>query len=439
MKVGKILFIVLDGLGDIQYGSLGGLTPLEYAKTPNMDLLATEGSCGLLDPLKPGLPPGSDSAHLSLFGYNYLTEYPGRGPFEAIGYGFKLKEGDIAFRTNFASVEPKNGTFIVTDRRAGRISGEDAEELGNVVSTIKEIDGVKITYYHTIEHRGFLILTGDGLSHEVTDTDPHDTNAPVLKCVPWDNAVNKAGAVKTANIINKFLKEVYRLLKDHPINKKRKNEGKFPANIVLPRGAGTKTNFEPFEKRWGLKPAVIAAGPLYKGVALELGFDLIDVPGITGMPNTNLRGKFSYALKNLDKYDFLFVHIKAVDYYSHKKDLDGKVSILEKIDKELPGIINAYRDGATVLITGDHTTPCKYGHHSGHPVPILIAGPNVRHDYVKKFGETFCANGALHRLRGNDLMPLLLSYVGLAQEYGLRSSPKERIFIPRDEWIPFKL
>jgi len=440
MNEGKIIFIVLDGLGDLAYDFFDNKTPLEYANTPNLDYLAKKGSCGMLDVLRPGLPPGSDSAHLSLFGYDYLTEYPGRGPFEAIGYGYKLQEGNIAFRTNFASVRRSGNQLIIVDRRAGRISGELAKELGeSITNEITEIDGVSIQYTHTIEHRGFLVLSGDGLSHEVTDTDPHESGAPVLKSVPWANAKNHNAALKTATVVNKFVKATYELLEKHPINKQLVSERKLPANIILPRGAGIKTKLEPFEIRWGLKPAAIAAGPLYRGVALELGFELIEVPNITGLPNTNLDGKFEYAARNIDKYDFIFVHVKATDYYSHKKDAKGKASFIEKIDKALEPIIESYEQGVTILVTGDHTTPCKYGNHSGHPVPILIAGPNTRQDSVELFGERYCTNGALHRLRGHHLMPLLLTYTGRVLEYGLRSSPYERIFIPKKEWTPLEL
>ena len=296
MMNGKVIFVVLDGLGDLPVRELGWKTPLQHAKTPNLDYLADVGITGLIDIISPGVPPGSDSAHLALFGYDPIHEYPGRGPFEAAGYGFALEDNEVAFRVNFATVENVGKTLIVKDRRAGRISGEDAKELTESIKEITEIDGVEIKFAHTLEHRGVLIFKGENLSHEITDVDPHAINVPVLKSVPLKHAKNISAAEKTANIVNKWVKLVYEKLKDHPVNMKRKREGKLPAQIALPRGAGKRFSIESFSERWGFKPVGIAAGALYKGVARVLGFDLIDVPGATGLPNTDVYAKFKYCL-----------------------------------------------------------------------------------------------------------------------------------------------
>ncbi|MHA1596090.1 MAG: 2,3-bisphosphoglycerate-independent phosphoglycerate mutase [Candidatus Asgardarchaeia archaeon] len=429
---GKILLIVLDGLGDLPNEKLNNMTPLEYAKTPNMDKLAKIGITGIMDPLAPGIPPGSDSAHLAIFGYDYEKEYPGRGPFEAAGFGFNLKEGDIAFRVNFASVREENGQLIVLDRRAGRISGEDAEELSKAIQEgIPEIDGVKVTFAHTVEHRAVLILTGEGLSHEVTDTDPHAKNAPVLECLPWKNAKDVEGAKKTARVVNKFLVRCYKILKEHPINRKREKEGKLPAQIAMPRGAGVYYKYESFKNRWGFEPVCIAAGPLYRGVARLLGFELIDVPGATALPNTNVRGKLEAAVKALEDHDFVFVHFKGTDVASHKRDPLLKTEFIEKVDRELPIVSDLVEDGLTIAILGDHTTPCKFGNHSGDPVPLLIAGSNVPKDDVDKFGERECSKGGLHRIRGKNLMPILMSYTDRIREFGLRPTPMPVNYIPK--------
>ena len=432
MMNGKVIFVVLDGLGDLPVRELGWKTPLQHAKTPNLDYLADVGITGLIDIISPGVPPGSDSAHLALFGYDPIHEYPGRGPFEAAGYGFALEDNEVAFRVNFATVENVGKTLIVKDRRAGRISGEDAKELTESIKEITEIDGVEIKFAHTLEHRGVLIFKGENLSHEITDVDPHAINVPVLKSVPLKHAKDISAAEKTANIVNKWVKLVYEKLKDHPVNMKRKREGKLPAQIALPRGAGKRFSIESFSERWGFKPVGIAAGALYKGVARVLGFDLIDVPGATGLPNTDVYAKFKYAIDALKKYDFVFVHIKGTDTLSHKKDPLGKARFIEKIDNALEIIVDDIKrnDELTLLITGDHATPSKIGYHTGHPVPILIVGPNVRRDDIKMFNEFAVQKGGLGRILGQHIMQILLTYTGRALEYGLKVSSSSLRYIP---------
>ncbi|MGQ4832895.1 MAG: 2,3-bisphosphoglycerate-independent phosphoglycerate mutase [Candidatus Asgardarchaeia archaeon] len=435
MTTHRVLFIVLDGLGDLPSQELDYKTPLQYANTPSLDYLASNGITGKIDVIAPGIPPGSDSAHLSLFGYDPIKEYPGRGPFEAAGYGLMLKENEIAFRVNFGTAKKEGKFLILKDRRAGRISGEEAKEISEAIKEVNQIDDVEIFFAHTLEHRGILVLKGDNLSHEITDVDPHSINVPVLKSQPLITAKNKEAAKKTADIVNKWVKKTYEILKDHPINIERERLGKLPANVALPRGAGKKFDLESFSERWGFKPAAIAAGPLYKGVARVLGFHLINVPGATGLPNTDVHAKIKYALDALESYDFLFVHIKGTDTLSHKKDALGKAKFIEKVDKAIGSLLLPYleeHEDLTVLITGDHTTASKIGHHTGHPVPILIFGPNVIKDEVNKFDEYSTQRGGLGRIRGRSIMNILLAYTDRALEYGLKPSPTFSRYIPHD-------
>ena len=435
---GKIILLVCDGMADMPVKELDGKTPLEYAETPNMDELASKGITGLMDPIAPGIPPSSDTSHLAIFGYDPEKEYPGRGLFEAAGYGYRVSDDEVAFRCNFSTVRKQEDELIVIDRRAGRISGNDAETLAKEIQKISDIDGVKIKFIHTLEHRGFLILKGKDLSANITDCDPHEINAPVLKSVPLESAEDFKAAQKTAKILNEFVLKSFSILNSHPVNVERIKRGKLPANIVLPRGAGKRINLESFEERWGMKPACIAAGPLYRGVALELGFKLIEVEGATGLPNTNIRGKFEAAVNALNNYDFVFIHIKGTDNLSHSKDAKGKAEMISRIDKNLPIIMDVIKEGVTFVLTADHTTPCSRGIHSGDPVPLLIVGPHVRKDHVKHFDEINVAKGGLHRIRGKNLMYLLLDVTHRAPEYGLRPSSKHIRYIPKT-WNALKL
>ena len=438
MYEGKIILLICDGMADRQVKELGDKTPLEYAETPNMDELASKGVTGLMDPIAPGVPPSSDTSHLAIFGYDPEKEYPGRGLFEAAGYGYRISDNEVAFRCNFSTVRKQNDKLIVVDRRAGRISGSEAETLAKEIQKISEIDGVKVKFVHTLEHRGFLILKGEGLSANITDSDPHEVGAPVLESVPLESAVDFEAAKKTAQIVNKFVLKTFKTLNSHPVNVDRIKRGKLPANIVLLRGAGKRIRFENFENRWGMKPACVAAGPLYRGVAFELGFKLIDVEGATGLPNTNIKGKFEAAVNALEGYDFAFIHIKGTDTLSHKKDAKGKAEMISRIDDALPIIMDAVNKGATFVLTADHTTPCSTGIHSGDPVPLLIVGPNVRRDSVKHFDEVSVTRGGLHRIRGKELMNILLDVTHRAPEYGLRPSSKHIKYLPKT-WNALKL
>ncbi len=430
----KVMLIILDGLGDRPHPSLKHLTPLQAAEIPNMDLMASKGLLGMQYPIAPGVPPGSDTGHLSLFGYNLNEEYPGRGIFEALGEGIVLEDG-VAFRANFATVSRRNGELIVEDRRAGRISGEDAEALASEISQMSLLEGeVEAEFMHTLEHRGFLILRGDDLSSEVTDVDPHEVGYPVLEPLPIE-----IEAIKTAKALKEFLIRSHEVLREHEINKKRVREGKPPANFILPRGASKPVSLERFSDRWGFKPAAVAAGPMYKGIAKALGFEVHQPEGATGLPNSNFRGKIKEALDLLENFDFVYVHMKGTDVASHKRDPKLKVEVLERIDDALEQVTDPPED-LVVVITGDHATPCLLGKHSGDPVPILFYGKGLPKDDASNFHELDASVGGAGWFLGADLMKLILNFSDRSLEYGLRPLPRRRWYVPKkEELTPFRI
>ena len=366
----KILLVIFDGVGDRYIPALGG-TILQVANIPILDYFSEIGSNGIMDPISPGIPPGSDTAHLSIFGYDPYKVYTGRGPFECAGVGIETKKGDIAFRCNFATVDEN---MIVIDRRAGRIKDiEDITELSKSIDNMK-IDGVNIIFKHGVEHRASLLLSGKDLSADITDIDPHNANMKICESKPHNK-----NAEFTAYVLNKFVKETYNILKEHPVNKKRMNEGKLPANIILPRGSGTVPEIIKFNKKYNVSSCCIAGIPLVKGICGILGMDIIELKGATEGVDTNLDLKFNTAISSLDRYEFVVVNIKAPDIYGHDGDATGKKNFIEKIDKSLKCLKDI---DCLKIFTGDHSTPVSVKNHTADPLPITIVGTYVRRDNV---------------------------------------------------------
>lgn len=395
----KILFIVIDGLGDKPIPQLGNKTPLEAAKTPNLDWLAKNGICGFLEPfLFPWQKkPESDIAHLALFGYNPKKYYLGRGPYEVAGIGMELKEGDVAMRANFATV---GRNFKVIDRRAGRI--EKTQPLVNALSR-KIIKGIKFLIKKSYGHRAGLILRGKNLSEKISDGDPHETGARAREITP----LNETGEAEfTAKVLNEFLNKTYLILKNHPLNKKRTKTGLLPANYLLVRGAGKFKKTLNLKEKHGLKAACIAGGGLYKGIGKILGMELINVRSATGLPNTNLKGKISAAKKALKNYDFVFLHIKASDSLAEDGNFIGKKEFIERIDKNIKPILNL--KDTLIVITADHSTCSLLKRHCLEPIPVLIYG-NGR-DSINEFSEKACKKGSLGKIKQLNLMKKIMAF-----------------------------
>ena len=433
------LLIVLDGLGDHAYSELRGRTPLEAARQSSIAKLKAKGAQGLMDPISPGVPPSSYTSHLTIFGYDLKTEYFGRGPIEASGEGVELKEGEIAFRANMATVELREGKATVIDRRAGRISSQETSELAKILNeVVPEIDGNAFRLVPLAEHRLAMIISGQGLSYQVTDNDPHADGRPLLKCQPLEEAENVKGASKLADLVNKYEIKAIGALREAEVNLRRRKSGLPQANAILVRGAGVAKRLTTFEQKHGMSACAIAGGALYKGVAKAVGMKLIEVPGANGMPNTNLRGKVEASTKALDRYDFVFMHVKATDNFSHKGDPIGKSGFISLFDDSLSYLTEADPRSATMMITGDHTTPCDRGMHTGEPVPVLLSGPSIRIDETKLFSEREAATGSLGRISGASVIQIALDSTERTVEFGTRPSPKALSYLPKD-LVPLKI
>ncbi|USS41499.1 2,3-bisphosphoglycerate-independent phosphoglycerate mutase [Thermococcus aggregans] len=406
----KGILIILDGLGDRPIKELGEKTPLEYANTPNMDKLAKIGILGQQDPIAPGKPAGSDTAHLAIFGYDPCQTYRGRGFFEALGVGLDLDEDDLAFRVNFATIE--NG--IITDRRAGRISTEEAHELAKAIQENVKIP-VDFIFAGATGHRAVLVLKGMAKGYRVGENDPHEAGKPPHKFEYSDEE-----SKKVAEILEEFVKKAHEVLEKHPINEKRRKEGKPVANYLLIRGAGTYPNIPmKFTEEWKVKAAAVVATALVKGVVRAIGFDVYTPEGATGEYNTDPMAKAKKAVELLKEYDFVFLHFKPTDAAGHDNNPMKKVEMIEKADEMIGYIMeNIDLEKTVIAITGDHSTPCEVKNHSGDPVPLLIAGGGVRTDDREAFGERECMRGGIGRVRGKHIVPMMMDLMGRTEKFG---------------------
>lgn len=385
----KIVFLVMDGLGGLPNYQTN-LTELETANTPNLDLLAKKGICGLQQPVAPGITPGSGPGHLALFGYEPIKYQVGRGVLSALGINFDLKPQDIACRGNFCTVN-ENG--FVTDRRAGRIPTDKNKQLCELLRKI-EIPGIDIIIETVKEYRILLVWRGENLSENIIDTDPQEIGKK-----PLQPKAKSKDAESTAIIVNNFLDKAREKLSEHS-----------PANMILLRGFSKKPNWPSMKESFGLNCAAIAAYPMYKGIAKLLGMNILE----TG---ETISEEFSTLEKYWNDYDFFYLHIKKTDSSGEDGLFDKKVSVIEELDTQIPRLTNLNPD--VIVVSGDHSTPSLLKYHSWHPVPTILWSKHCRSDKVEKFGERDCICGGLgSRYPSCDLMPLALANAMRLEKFG---------------------
>ncbi len=366
----KIVFLIMDGLGGLPLPG-GDKTELETARTPNLDQYASEGICGLLDPIHPGFTPGSGPAHLGLFGYDPVENNIGRGVLSALGIDFELTSRDVAARLNFCTIDEQGR---VVDRRAGRISTEVNRKLVEKIrANLKMPAGVELFLETVSEHRAVLVLRGDGLGGNINDTDPQKTGVLPLDPVGEDEA-----SQKTAEYVKEFLRQVKEILKDD-----------HPANFVLARGFAKYVPFPTMEERYGLRSIAIAQYPMYRGLARLVGMTVPPVP-------ETFDDMWEQLKENYDQYDFFFIHFKKTDSYGEDGNFEAKVKMIETVDAWSARLRELNPD--VLVVTGDHSTPAVLKSHSWHPVPALLWSKYCRPDGVTRFGESECIKGYLGRM-----------------------------------------
>lgn len=405
----QAVVLIVDGLGDLPHPHLGGQTPLESARTPNLDRLAGAGCYGLVDPILEGEIPNTDSGVGLLLGM--LPAEAGllhRGPVEAAGAGRPLQSGEIAVRANFATLEDRPDGLWVTDRRAGRIT-ECVEELAELVNGIDLGDGIRADFRSTDQHRGVLVLSGPGLDPDISDTDPGDRGNPgyVRECLPLQPAAQVAAAK-----VNRFLREAHRRLTGHPVNRAREAAGKPAASGIITRGAGTW--FLPSSRlgALGIRAAVVTGCNTVLGLARLFGLDTVQNPAFTAALDTDLNAKVAAALAALRDHDMVYVHVKAPDLCAHDRRPADKRDVLERLDHALEPLLAA---GVVVAVSSDHTTDSNTGAHTADPVPSLLfdpSAPAARAGASVKFGEAACRGGTMPRQRSHELLGRVLEKMG---------------------------
>jgi 2,3-bisphosphoglycerate-independent phosphoglycerate mutase len=391
----KYAIIVPDGAADEPLEQLGGETILQIAETPNMDKISTQGRLGLVRTIPAGLEPGSDVAQMSLLGYNPLTFYTGRAPIEAVARNIKLSPNDWVFRCNLVTICDGK----MEDHSAGHIS---TEEAGRLIKDLNEqLSNEKFRFYPGVSYRHLLVFKD--ADFDVKTYPPHDyIGTAVEKILPRG---------KGAEILIDLIARSQQLFINHDINKVKKDLGENQVSSIWLWGQGKKARMESFKKRFGINGAAITAVDLVKGLSMLIGFDLINVPGATGFVDTNYQGKASAAIKALDKYDIVFIHIEAPDEASHNGSIELKKKAIEQIDKYIVGpVLEALQgyESWRILVLPDHPTPVSSRAHSGGPVPFAMAGTGVSGILHTTFSEADAAKAGFRIDNGFELMEYFL-------------------------------
>jgi len=386
----KIVFLVMDGLGGLP--APGGTdTELEAARTPHLDALAREGVCGLLDPVGPGITPGSGPAHFALFGYDPVKNNIGRGILEGAGIDYPMTEKDLLIRVNFATVD-RDG--LVIDRRAGRIDNETNRRVcRKLQEEIRLRSSVPFFFEPVKEHRALLVLRDEHLRDEIEETDPQKTGKP-----PLPPRAIAPEALGTESVLSELVNEARRVLADEE-----------KANMVLLRGYAKYRKFPSLSERFKLNPLAIASYPMYRGIARLLGMTV-------HAPTETIADEFEALRASFGKHDFFFVHVKPTDSRGEDGNFDAKVKVIEEVDALLPRILELKPD--VLVVTGDHSTPAALSGHSWHPVPVLLSAGTCRPDRVERFGERDCIGGGLGHIPMVNLMALALAHAGRLEKFG---------------------
>lgn len=420
----RIIYVVLDGLGDDPLPQLGDKTPLEAANTPNLDALAARGRNGRVYTVGKGIAPESDIAVFSVLGYDPRVYHAGRGPMEGLGAGMEIHDGDLAYRINFATVG-EDGTTIV-DRRVGRnLTSAESQALAAEANEKIRLPGATAHLLATVEHRGVLLIRRDDgrpLSAEVGNTDPAYERVGALgvakltfddvvqTCVPMPGHETDEAARAAADLTNEYLRQCFQVLDRSEVNEKRRAVGSMPGNIILTRDGGDHLPHPPsFRERFGANWACFVEMPVERGISMVLGMGQIEVPMMTGSYAEQYRIWAETALEAIEGYDGLYIHIKGPDVPAHDGRFEEKLENIEAIDAHFFGTLlpELPRD-VIVAVTADHSTSCAKKAHTDDPVPLVIVGPGVSADAVQQFGERAAARGSIGLIQGLEIMPALM-------------------------------
>ena len=396
----KYVVVIGDGMADYPLKELEDKTPLQTSHIPNMDYIASNGVNGLLKTVPSDMEPGSDVANLSIMGYDPEKYYTGRGPLEAASIGAKLENGEVAFRCNFINEEGG----LLADFNADHISTLEASELIEALNQKFYRFG---KFYLGTSYRNLFVCKDHEMA-SIESTPPHDVVGESIK-----EHLIKPSNDERAILINGLMNDSQEILKNHPVNLKRVQEGKKPANMIWLWGQGVKPEMEPFYVKYGLRGATITGVDLIKGLGVYLGLTNVLVPGATGYYDTDYCGKAKYALKSLEDHDLVFIHVEAPDEAGHAGDVEEKIKAIERIDKRILGKLMddlpEYEEYA-ISILPDHPTPLSIKTHVKDPVPIAMYSSKGSSDSVKSYDEFSAKEGSLGLSEGHQFMKQFLRY-----------------------------
>lgn len=390
----KYVIVIGDGMADYPLDELRGKTPLQASVIPNMDYIASNGVNGFLKTVPEDMEPGSDVANLSIMGYDPKKYYTGRGPLEAASIGANLESGDVAFRCNFITEEDGK----LADFNANHISTEESEKL---INTLNHEFGEIGKFYLGVSYRNLFVLNNGDLA-SLKSTPPHDIVGESIE----ENLI-KPYTDKNAKLINQIMFKSQGILEDHPVNKKRIESGKKPANMIWLWGQGVKPKMISFAEKYGLKGATITGVDLIKGIGVYLGLTNIDVPGATGYYDTNYEGKANYAINSLDDHDLVFIHVEAPDEAGHAGDIEEKIKAIESIDVKIVGkLLDELPkfDDYAISILPDHATPIKIKTHTIDPIPYAMCSTRGIKDEASQYNEISAKRGSLGIIEGYSFM-----------------------------------
>ncbi len=389
-------------MADFPVPELGNKTPLQAANKPFMDRIAREGQCGTLVTVEGDMPPGSEVANLTVLGYDPYKVFQGRGVIEAASMGVELEDTDVGMRCNLICIEDGR----IKSHSAGHIPTEDAAELLSFLNGKLGSDNVR--FYPGISYRNLLVLKQG--SPDLECSPPHDHLGEPAESVLVRPRSDEAKP--TADLLNGMIRKSWELLEDHPVNRKRRKQGKDPANSIWVWSPGRKPKMPTYKESYGITGAVISAVDLIKGIGIYAGLDVIEVEGATGLIDTNYEGKADACLKALEDHDFVYVHVEASDEAGHARDAKQKVQSIEYLDSRLIARVMSgveERDiEVRIALLPDHATPVGKGNHVRGPVPVAIMGPGFEPDSVEVYDEDSVRTGALGEMHGDRFLRTLL-------------------------------
>jgi 2,3-bisphosphoglycerate-independent phosphoglycerate mutase len=400
----KHIIILGDGMSDYPVARLGGKTPLQVARKPNIDRIAREGRCGLFKTIEPDVPTGSEAANLAVMGYDPRSVLQGRGVLEAASMGVDIRDDDMAMRCNLICLFDDGR---IKNHSAGHITSEESDEILKTLQ--EEIGSPTISFYAGVSYRNLFV--GKGLDPRLECAPPHDHPNEAAEGLLIRPQVPEAEP--TARLLNDLTRRSWAILKDHPVNRRRRTAGKDVANSIWLWSPGKRPKMWTFQERFGIRGAVISAVDLIRGIGVYAGLEVLKVPGATGLHDTNYEGKADACLAALDRHDFVYVHVEAPDEAGHEGNLELKIRTIEDLDARLVGRIlegiERRKLGAVVAVLPDHPTPVEKRIHVRDAVPVAIRDPRQAADAVEAYDEVSCAAGSLGTLRGDQFIRIVFA------------------------------